>query len=672
MSRPNIDPHAALRWLAGIAATAAAYYLGGRLGLSMPYVGSHISLIWPPTGIALAALLRWGPGMWPGVWLGAFLVNLAVGSSLPLAAGIACGNTLGPWLAAYLLKRLDFRHALQRRRDMLAFLFVGAAGCMAINAANGVINLSLAGLLAWEKLPEAWLFWWLGDAMGALVAGVPLLTLSFASIKKKLRGWRGAEILGVMATAVFAANWLFSEQAAVSAAHPLLFVPFLLLGWLSLRGEIWPSSFTALLLSGIAAWHTAQGHGPFHQGDAHLGLAFLWSYMASMAVITILIAVVVAELKASEERFRQLFKRHDAIMLLIDPASGDIVDANSSAAKFYGYPVERLCRMRIQDVNALPPGDVEAERLKALGEERNYFVFPHRLAGGELRTVEVHSSPVEAGEGKHLLFSIIHDITERKRAEEELKRLNENLERRVADEAAKNREKDHLLIQQSRLAAMGEMIGNIAHQWRQPINALNLLLVNIKDAYDFGELTEKELERQVKTGSRLIQQMSTTIDDFRNFFRPGKEKSSFSLAASLAEIKGILGAGLSSHNITLVEDIPRDITAVGYPNEYAQALLNIVNNAKEAILAKHPSGGLIRVEVHGESGMAAVRVTDNGGGIPEEVLPKIFDPYFTTKAKGTGIGLYMTKAIIETNMGGHIDVRNSGDGAQFTVAVPLG
>ncbi len=804
MSRPNIDLQFALRWLAGIAATAAAYYLGGRIGLAMPYVGSHISLIWPPTGIALAILLRWELGMWPGVWLGAFLVNLAIGSTPMLAAGIACGNTLGPWLGAYLLKRLGFRHQMERRRDMLSYLFIGAVACMALNASNGVLNLSLAGLLPREKLPEAWLFWWLGDAMGALVAGVPLLTMSFQTVKKNLCCWRGAEILSVMAIALLAANWLFSEQAAVSAASPLLFVPFLLLGWLSLRGDIWPSSFTVLLLSGIAAWHTTQGHGPFHLSDTHLGLALLWSYMAAMAAFTILIAVVISELKTSEERFRQLFKRHDAVMLLIDPLSGDIVDANPSAAKFYGYPVELLCRMRIQDINALPPGAVTAERQKALAEKRNYFVFPHRLADGELRTVEVHSSPVEAGEGKHLLFSIIHDITERKRAEEklretqlrlahivdvsptaiyvvkidptgvkpprvsftsqnisrmtgysleewgqagfwenhlhpddrehaianqatlfengalqhqyryrhrdghwlwihdqlvverneagqvvelvgswlditslkqaedELKRLNENLEQRVAGEAAKNREKDHLLIQQSRLAAMGEMIGNIAHQWRQPINALNLLLVNIKDAYDFGELSGEELQRQVKTGNRLIQQMSTTIDDFRNFFRPDKEKAPFSLSATLAETREILGASLANHNIALEEDVPHDITVTGYANEYAQALLNLINNANEAILAKNIETGRIRVEIREEDGMAVVRVTDNGGGIPEEVLPKIFDPYFTTKAKGTGIGLYMTKAIVETNMGGRIEVRNTGDGAEFIVAVPLG
>jgi signal transduction histidine kinase len=291
---------------------------------------------------------------------------------------------------------------------------------------------------------------------------------------------------------------------------------------------------------------------------------------------------------------------------------------------------------------------------------------------GEERLIEWHDKTLKDADG-HVtgLLAVGQDITERRKTEESLQRLNENLQQRVIEETAKNREKDHLLIQQSRLAAMGEMIGNIAHQWRQPINALSLLLVNISEAYNFGELDKEELDRQVKIGTRLIQQMSTTIDDFRNFFRPGKEKAPFSLTASLEGIVEILGASLTNASIALERDIPRDITVNGYANEYAQALLNVINNAKEAILAKKPAAGCIRVEVREENGMAVVRIGDNGGGIPEDVLPKIFDPYFTTKTKGTGIGLYMSQAIIETNMGGRIEVRNSGSGAEFTVAVPL-
>jgi len=262
-------------------------------------------------------------------------------------------------------------------------------------------------------------------------------------------------------------------------------------------------------------------------------------------------------------------------------------------------------------------------------------------------------------------------IAEQKRAQEELKVLNSTLEQRVDDEVARNMQQERMLIQQSRLAAMGEMIGNIAHQWRQPLNALGLLLGNIKDSYDFGELTREELDSQVATGTVLVHKMSTTIDDFRNFFRPNKEKVTFSLRRSLLEVREILHSSLIAHNIALEEDCPEDVMVFGYANEFAQALLNIVNNAREAILARHIENGAIRVDIRRENGFGVVRIRDNGGGIPEHILTRIFEPYLTSKPKGTGIGLYMAKTIIENNMDGRILVCNRDGGVEFTLLVPL-
>jgi PAS domain S-box-containing protein len=132
----------------------------------------------------------------------------------------------------------------------------------------------------------------------------------------------------------------------------------------------------------------------------------------------------------NEENFRLLFERHNAVMLLIEPDSGVIVAANEAAAQFYGYSRTELCTLNITDINKLPLDEVAAERQRAKAEERNYFIFPHRLARGEIRTVEVHSSPVDV-QGQSLLFSIIHDITGRKKAEEELIHYRDNLEKLV-------------------------------------------------------------------------------------------------------------------------------------------------------------------------------------------------------------------------------------------------
>ncbi len=268
-------------------------------------------------------------------------------------------------------------------------------------------------------------------------------------------------------------------------------------------------------------------------------------------------------------------------------------------------------------------------------------------------------------------FALVSDITERKFAEQALKRLSVELERRVQEEAAKNREKDHLLIQQSRQAAMGEMIGNIAHQWRQPLNALGLLLANIKDAYQFNELTEDYLNESTAKGAQLVQKMSATIDDFRNFFKPNREKVFFSPYRAIIETLSLIEASLKNHNIEVRVEGDLDVQVLGFPNEYSQVLLNVVGNAKDALLERQVEAGRITVRLLTEGNRVKVAVSDNAGGVPGEIMDKIFDPYFTTRTKGTGIGLYMSKTIIENNMNGELRVYNGDTGAVFEIIVPM-
>ncbi|MDD5229273.1 MAG: GAF domain-containing sensor histidine kinase, partial [Methylococcales bacterium] len=253
----------------------------------------------------------------------------------------------------------------------------------------------------------------------------------------------------------------------------------------------------------------------------------------------------------------------------------------------------------------------------------------------------------------------------------EIGQFNAMLEKRVTDEVAQNREKDHLMIQQSRLAVMGEMINNIAHQWRQPLNALGLVLGNLKDAQRFNELTADYLERQVAEGWQYIENMSHTINDFRNFFSPTKAQEIFSLQDAIQQAATLVNASLKAHNIDLKIDAPSDIKIVGFANEYAQVLLNLLTNAKEAILAHDNKGGNIVVQLRKVDDLAQVTVTDNGHGIDEDILPRLFEPYFSTKEGGTGIGLYMSKMIIENSMNGKISVRNVPDGVEFMIVTPI-
>jgi PAS domain S-box-containing protein len=260
---------------------------------------------------------------------------------------------------------------------------------------------------------------------------------------------------------------------------------------------------------------------------------------------------------------------------------------------------------------------------------------------------------------------------ESRRAEQALNKLNEELEDRIAERTTELREKDQVLLSQSRQAAMGEMISNIAHQWRQPLNALGLTVQQLLLYYDLGELTREFLEYNVNSSMELIQHMSRTIDDFRNYFRPEKEKIEFKAHEAIANTLSLLEGSLQNPLIA-VEVVAKDDPVIyGYPNEFAQVLLNILINARDVIMDREIDDPKITITLCSEDGNAVLTIADNAGGIPEEIAVNIFDPYFTTKGpqRGTGVGLFMSKTIIEKNMGGRLTVRNNGKGAEFRIQV---
>jgi signal transduction histidine kinase len=256
---------------------------------------------------------------------------------------------------------------------------------------------------------------------------------------------------------------------------------------------------------------------------------------------------------------------------------------------------------------------------------------------------------------------------------QELYILNKELDDRVKTEVYKRAEQEQMLIQQSRFAAMGEMIGNIAHQWRQPLNALGLLLQNVENAYEMDILDDAYVRKTVEKGNRLTQSMSQTIDDFRNFFKPNKTYKLFNLSESLYSTMDLLKSSLENNAVNVKLDVDESIRIKGFASEFSQVLLNIVNNARDVLIEKVPEGREMSVRVFKDNKNAYVEVEDNARGIAEEIFEKIFDPYFTTKdeGKGTGIGLYMSKTIIENSMKGQLKVINSDRGAKFTIVIAL-
>ncbi len=292
------------------------------------------------------------------------------------------------------------------------------------------------------------------------------------------------------------------------------------------------------------------------------------------------------------------------------------------------------------------------------------------LGGRRLANAAQTQYQVEA-ELQQQALQMEEEIAERVAAQEELELLNHSLEERVAAAVSDLRRKDQLLIQQSRLASMGEMINNIAHQWRQPLNNIGLIVQNLQISFSSGSISQEELESEVGKAMAVIMHMSRTIDDFRNFFREDKEKRQFVVNGVVSRTLEFVSAALESRNIQVAVESDEEVVATGYQNEYAQVLLNVISNASETSVERRMDEPRIIISISRKDGRSLVCVRDNCGGIPDEIMPKIFDPYFTTRApdKGTGIGLYMSKVIIEQNMGGSLTVRNADGGAEFRIEV---
>ena len=325
------------------------------------------------------------------------------------------------------------------------------------------------------------------------------------------------------------------------------------------------------------------------------------------------------------------------------------------------------------------------------------------------RTIVTRKSRFIDNFGERFLVGSIHDITERKQAKMALQKANYELEQRVTErtmelsatidrlqseicerELAEKklreetavslqttealREKERMLIQQSRQAAMGEMIGNIAHQWRQPLNTLGLYTQGLGLFYGMPDFNKEFLDDSIAKSMEIIQHMSKTIDDFRDYFKPEKEKTDFYVIEAIKISLSLLEGNFNNPKIT-IDLVEHDNPVInGYQNEFAQVFLNILNNARDAIVEREIDDGRIIITICSENNCVVVTVTDNAGGIPDEVINKVFDPYFTTKGPqlGTGIGLFMSKTIVEKNMGGRLTVRNTDTGAEFRIEVVHG
>ncbi|NLC27991.1 MAG: hypothetical protein GX780_04375 [Campylobacteraceae bacterium] len=260
-----------------------------------------------------------------------------------------------------------------------------------------------------------------------------------------------------------------------------------------------------------------------------------------------------------------------------------------------------------------------------------------------------------------------------------IEELNRTLEKRVELEIQKRmanekitKEKEQMLVHQSKLASMGEMIGNIAHQWRQPLTQLGTILIGIELLYERNRLTVKDLREKICQAEGQISFMSNTIDDFRNFFASDKSRTTFSINKSIESAIFLMDSVFKNNNIKCYFKCQDNLLANGYANEVSQVLLNLMANAKDVLLERKIKNPYIDVRAYREDEYIKIDIQDNGGGVGITPIEKIFEPYVSTKhaSAGTGIGLYMSKIIIEKNSFGNLSVKNTPQGAMFSITLP--
>ena len=260
----------------------------------------------------------------------------------------------------------------------------------------------------------------------------------------------------------------------------------------------------------------------------------------------------------------------------------------------------------------------------------------------------------------------------------ELVNINNDLESKIKTEVENSRKKDLVIYQQAKLSSLGEMLNNIAHQWRQPLGSLLIIIQSIQSKMELGKLTLPVVEEKVSDAMLLINNMSNTLEDFQNFFHPNKDRALFVMSECIYHSLELSKYSLSKEKIDVHLNIKEDAKLHSYKNELSHVLLNIIANSKDALDDKKKNKQ-ITITTHISDNTAIIECSDNGGGIQDDILPKIFEPYFTTKYKsaGTGIGLYMSKQIVEKHILGSLECeniitsKNKKKGVKFIITIPI-
>jgi PAS domain S-box-containing protein len=666
---------------------AIGYFAAAEFGLSLASVHTNVSPVWPPTGVAIAALLILGRSFWPAILAGAFGANLLTHISVLTAAGIAAGNTLEALTAWYLLSQVERRadRQLDSVRGVLRFVLFAALLSPAVSATIGNVSLCLGGAAPWGGFFQLWLTWWLGDGFGALVIAPFILSWTMrrpAQTRSSVLFEAGLLLLLLFITAmiVFGA-WLPGRTKDYPIEH--LCLPFLV--WAALRFDQRLLCMTILLISSVAVWGTSNGYGPFIQSSPNESLLLLQLFIGVSTLLALVLHAVMSERKKAEQDKTslnaELQLQRERIADIVAHVPGVVWEAWGEPAaatqriNFVSSHVEEMLGYGEQEWLSTPnfwlsivhPDDREsagreAARKFAAGET-GVNRFRWLAKDGRELWVESHSVVVADEKGQPVgMRGVTLDVTPAVRAEQErIELLGREREARAQAEEA-SRLKD-------------EFLANTSHELRTPLTAI----VGWSKLLRSGELDQKSAEHACRVIEQNAWSQTRIVDDMLDVSRiiTGKLQLAFAPVELLPLIDAAVDAvhpGAEAKGIKI--SIHSDAGAVivnGDANRLQQIAWNLLANAVKFT----PDGGQVEISVGRQGSYVEIIVSDTGPGIDAAFLPHVFERFTqadrstTRKHGGLGLGLAIVRHLVELH-GGRVEARNREEveGAIFTVTLP--
>lgn len=673
--------------LALLALLTWIYVAAGRFGLSLAYVDDSATAIWPPAGIALAAYLLFGPGVWPAVLLGALLVNLSnTGAVLPSGL-MAIGNTaemlLGGWLVG---RHAGGARAFEKTSGIL--IFIASTAIAAIVAATIGLVAVLAGGAVDSSPGMIWLTWWTGDLSGALLLSPAILTWS--ELRRhpwpvKSSRFAEAGLLALVLTA--AAYYVFGSTPAGTRGYPLMFVllPFQL--WAALRFGSRGATFAVLVSAVIATTGTLQGFGPFARTSPNESLLLLQTYLSVKMTIMLSLAAEVSGRRAVEQKFRQLnaelSQRVEARSEELRRLHGRLVEAQDVAHigswewdvgantvwwsdemyRVYGLTVGTPVTYELYISMVHPDDRATVQQIVGRSEETGEpFAFEHRAVtpDGTVRTLHSRGRVIKDAQGRPIrMLGVGHDITELKRAEDErLQLVREQAARREAEEA--NRMKDHFLA-------------TLSHELRTPLNAILGWAQILREHAPDPALHRRAVDAIHRNVTLQAQLVSDILDVAR--IRSGTLSVEARPVAVSRIVEGaldVLRPMFDSREVAVTAQVPEDAYVMGDAKRLQQVLWNVLSNAARFATA----GGSVLITARRQADTVEISVEDDGPGIDESFLPHIFeqfrqaDPSTTREHGGLGLGLAISQNLVHLHGGTIAAANRARGGAIFTIRLP--